>query len=141
MAHTPRSLLIIKDRNVFVYSDVTHVIEREADAVASFFTAHQAYADMPITHTHTRIGPFLVAKERAVARTATADPTYSAPASRGTKSAITEGLLASFRLPMGLPLTIGKQEAMNGIKSKEFRDEVHRLRPLKIIAACCPTGK
>lgn len=116
-------------------------MEREADAVASFLTAHQAYADMPIMHTHTRIGPFLVAKERAVARTATADPTYSAPASRGTKCAILEGSLASSGLPMGLPLTTGKQEAMDGITSNEFRADVHRLRPFQIKAVYCPTGK
>ena len=41
---------------------------READAVASFLTTHQPYADMPIMQPHTRIGPFCLAKELAIAR-------------------------------------------------------------------------
>ncbi len=134
MAHTPRSLLDFQNSQYPNELSVTYVIERSDDAVLSFFTAHQPYADMPIRHAHTRIGPFWGAKARAIARAAAANPTYKEPASRGTKRAILRGSLTLSGLPMGLALMAGKKEAMNGTRREEPRDSRFRLKVFAIKA-------
>ena len=120
---------------IFADSDMTYVMDRESDAVASFLSAHQPYATMPIMHDHTRMGPFLIARKCAVARAAIANPTYRDHASRDTGMALLEDSSALSGLLMGLALMAGRKEAMKGRRMEEVRDDLFPLRPFGIKAA------